>query len=159
MKTLADAFEKGLVDALHAESVMEKALARLAAAAVSRNLARVLEQEAKDAPGHTKMVRDIFRSIGKKAARGRVGAIDALVRETERNIALAQDEARDAWLICGLQGAEHYCISRFGTLREWAKTLGYDEAHILLTLLLDHAKATNLRLNDVAINLVNAKKA
>ena len=43
----------------------------------------------------------------------------------------------------------------YGTLREWAKTLKNEEAHVLLSEILDMEKAANNKLNAIAINSLN----
>ncbi|WP_312037279.1 YciE/YciF ferroxidase family protein [Mesorhizobium caraganae] len=53
------------------------------------------------------------------------------------------------------QAIEHYEISRYGSLREWAKDLGHDEAHKLLSEILDQEKATNNKLTNLAVTLIN----
>jgi ferritin-like metal-binding protein YciE len=50
---------------------------------------------------------------------------------------------------------EHYEISRYGSLREWAKVLGHDEAHHLLTAILDQEKAANNILTNLAVTTIN----
>ena len=40
--------------------------------------------------------------------------------------------ALNAGVLAAAQAVEHYEIARYGSLREWAKVLGHDEAHELL---------------------------
>ena len=63
--------------------------------------------------------------------------------------------AKNAALAGACQAIEHYEIARYGTLREWAKTLKNDEAHVLLSEILDMEKAANNKLNGIAINSLN----
>ncbi len=58
-------------------------------------------------------------------------------------------------LIGAAQAVEHYEIARYGTLREWARELGYDEAHELLSQILDQEKAANAKLTTIAVTTVN----
>ena len=50
-------------------------------------------------------------------------------------------------MIGAAQAVEHYEIARYGTLCEWAKVLGHDEAHNLLTSILDEEKAADSKLS------------
>jgi ferritin-like metal-binding protein YciE len=50
---------------------------------------------------------------------------------------------------------EHYEIARYGTLREWAKALGHDEAHELLSKILDQEKKANHSLTHLAVTSIN----
>lgn len=59
-------------------------------------------------------------------------------------------------MIGAAQAVEHYEIARYGTLREWAKVLGHEEAHNLLTSILDEEKAANSKLTALAVTAVNA---
>jgi hypothetical protein len=63
--------------------------------------------------------------------------------------------AKHAAIIGCCQAVEHYEISRYGTLREWAKALGKTEAHELLTEILDQEKAANHKLTHIAITEIN----
>lgn len=42
-----------------------------------------------------------------------------------------------------------------GSLREWAKDLGHDEAHKLLSEILEEEKATNNKLTNLAVTSIN----
>ena len=63
--------------------------------------------------------------------------------------------AKHAAIIGACQAVEHYEIARYGTLREWAKALGEDEAHDLLSGILDQEKAANHKLTHIAIATIN----
>jgi len=52
------------------------------------------------------------------------------------------------------QAVEHYEIARYGTLREWAKTLGETKAHELLSEILNQ-EAANSKLTNIAITEIN----
>ena len=67
----------------------------------------------------------------------------------------ATGTALDAGLLAACQAVEHYEIARYGSLREWAKTLGHDEAHKLLGEILDEEKAANSKLTNLAVLEVN----
>ena len=68
---------------------------------------------------------------------------------------LADAFARYAVITGCCQAVEHYEISRYGTLREWAKALGETEAHELLSEILDQEKAANAKLTNIAITEIN----
>jgi ferritin-like metal-binding protein YciE len=69
----------------------------------------------------------------------------------------AEGVALDAMLIGAAQAVEHYEIARYGTLREWARDLGNDDAHDLLSQILDMEKAANAKLTTIAVSSVNAR--
>ena len=62
---------------------------------------------------------------------------------------------RDAGIISAGQKVEHYEIASYGTLRQFAETLGMDDAADLLQATLDEEKAADEKLTDVAVSAVN----
>ena len=65
----------------------------------------------------------------------------------------------DAALIAAAQAVEHYEITRYGTLIAWAKQLGRDDCANVLQQNLDEEKATDSKLNTMALQSVNRKAA
>jgi ferritin-like metal-binding protein YciE len=63
--------------------------------------------------------------------------------------------ALDAGLLAAAQAVEHYEISRYGTLRTWAKELGYRDAVKLLDATLQEEKNTDSALSQLAESEVN----
>jgi ferritin-like metal-binding protein YciE len=68
-------------------------------------------------------------------------------------------EALDAGLLAGAQAVEHYEMSRYGTLKNWAQQLGLKEAVSLLDQTLQEEKKTGALLSKLAQSEVNAKAA
>ena len=56
----------------------------------------------------------------------------------------------DAGMIAAAQAVEHYEITRYGTLRRWAKMLGMDEAASLLEQTLTEESETDDLLTQIA---------
>jgi ferritin-like metal-binding protein YciE len=63
--------------------------------------------------------------------------------------------ALDAGLLAAAQAVEHYEISRYGTLKTWAKQLGLDDAGMLLQETLQEEKKTDEALTELAESTVN----
>src|SRR5262249_7562551 len=119
-------------------------------------LKTALKDHLVETKGQIKTLQAVFKSIGKKASGEKCDAIEGLIRETEGVIEEADGSvAKHAAIIGCCQSVEHYEISRYGTLREWAKALGESEAHELLTEILDQEKAANHKLTHIAISTVN----
>ena len=78
-------------------------------------------------------------------------AIDGILKEGD---SVAEDyadtAALDAGLIAAAQAVEHYEITRYGTLRRWAKMLGMDEAASLLEQTLTEESETDDLLTQIA---------
>ena len=66
---------------------------------------------------------------------------------------------RDAGIISAAQKVEHYEIATYGTLRQFAETLGLTEAEVLLEAILDEEKAANEKLSEVATDAINIEAA
>lgn len=158
MKTLAEAFEHTLQDVYYAEKALVKALPKVADAAGSADLKAAVKHHLAETKEQVAILDKVFASIGKKASGEKCDAIEGLIKETEGIIEEADGAALDAALIGCAQAVEHYEIARYGTLREWAKVLGHDEAHDHLSRILDMEKAANAKLTDLAVSSVNKPK-
>lgn len=155
MKTLADIFEHTLQDMYYAENAITKALPKVAGAAKDAKLRKAAEDHLEETKEHIKKLEQVFNSIGKKASGEKCDAIEGLIRETDGLMEEASGTALDAGLLAACQAVEHYEISRYGSLREWAKELGHDEAHKVLSEILDEEKATNNKLTNLAVTSIN----
>jgi ferritin-like metal-binding protein YciE len=159
VKTLADIFEHTLEDVYYAENAIAKALPKIAKAATDANLKKAAENHLGETKGQIKKLEQVFKSIGKTAAGEKCDAIEGLIKEAEGLMEEASGVALNAGLLAACQAVEHYEISRYGSLREWAKDLGHDEAHKLLSEILDEEKATNNKLTNLAVTSVNKTTA
>jgi ferritin-like metal-binding protein YciE len=156
MKTLADAFEHTLQDVYYAENAITKALPKVIDAVTNGELKTALKDHLSETKGQIKTLNAVFKSLGKKASGDKCDAIEGLIKETDGVIKDAKGAvAKNAALIGCCQAIEHYEISRYGTLREWAKELGEVEAHDLLSSILDQEKAANHKLTHIALTTVN----
>lgn len=155
MKTLADAFEHTLQDIYYAENALTKALPKVREAANGAKLKEAVAEHLEETRGQIRTLEKVFKSIGKKPSGEKCDAIEGLIKETDSIIDEATGTAKNAALIAACQAVEHYEIARYGTLREWAKVLGHDEAHDLLGEILDQEKAANSKLTNLAVSSVN----
>jgi ferritin-like metal-binding protein YciE len=155
MKTLTDVFEHTLQDIYYAEQALTKAIPKAEQAALHPELKEALAAHLGETEEHVRTLERVFEALGKDARGEKCPAIDGLIAETEDVIGEAEAEARDAALIGCCQAIEHYEISRYGSLREWAKVLGNTEAHDLLGTILDQEKAANHKLTHLAVSAVN----
>lgn len=155
MKTLQDAFDHTLRDVYWAEKALAKALPKISKAASNAELKAAIDDHLKETKGHAKTLEAVFDSLGQKAEGEKCDAMDGLLKESEGIMEEATGKALDALLIGSAQAVEHYEIARYGTLREWAKVLGHEKAHELLTSILDEEKAANSKLTALAVKAIN----
>lgn len=157
MKSLKDAFEHTLQDVFYAENAIVKALPKVIAAVENEDLKSALQHHLKETKDQVKVLGDVFKSIGKTAKGEKCDAIEGLIKECDGIIESAKGPiAKHAAIIGCCQAIEHYEIARYGTLREWAKALGEQDAHDLLSGVLDQEKAANHTLTHLAVTEVNA---
>lgn len=157
MKTLAELFEHTLKDIYYAENAISKALPKVAKAVSDSKLKAAVEHHLEETKSQIATLKKVFASVGKKPEGEKCDGIEGLIKEADGVIEEASGTARDAGLLAAAQAVEHYEIARYGSLREWAKVLGHDEAHKLLSQILDQEKAANSKLTDLAVGGINKK--
>ncbi|WP_429133588.1 DUF892 family protein [Ensifer sp. 4252] len=124
-------------------------------AANNAELKKAAEEHLSETKDQIKKLEQVFKSIGKTASGEKCDAIEGLIKEADGVMKEAEGTALDAGLLAACQAVEHYEIVRYGALREWAKDLGHDEAHKLLSEILDQEKATNNKLTNLAVTSIN----
>ena len=159
MKTLDDAFKHTLKDIYYAEKALTKALPKMAAAVTDKKLKAAIEEHLEETRGQVKTLEQVFKSLGEKAQGEKCDAIEGLIKEADGLMEEASGTALNAGLLAACQAVEHYEIARYGSLREWAKDLGHDDAHKLLSEILDQEKATNNKLTNLAVTSINKATA
>jgi ferritin-like metal-binding protein YciE len=150
MKTMTEAFYHTLKDIYYAENALMKAIPKMIDAAPEGEIRTAFEDHLTETKEHVKLLKQVFKTIDKPAEGEKCDAIEGLIKETE-GISEASGKALGACLIGAAQAIEHYEIARYGTLRQWAKEQKNDEAHDLLSKILDMEKAANAKLTGIAV--------
>ncbi len=151
MKTMEEAFHHTLKDIFYAENALVKAIPKMVDAAPKGDIRTAFEDHLKETEEQIKLLKQVFKTIDQPAEGEKCDAIEGLIKETEGIIKEASGKALGACLIGAAQAVEHYEIARYGTLRQWAKELKNDEAHDLLSQILDMEKAANAKLTGIAV--------
>ena len=87
-------------------------------------------------------------------------AIDGIIEEADDTAGEVEDKnVLDAALINEAQAAEHYEITRYGSLVAWAKQLGRSDCASVLQKTLDEEKATDKKLTALAESKINMRAA
>jgi ferritin-like metal-binding protein YciE len=161
-KNLEELFVHDLRDVLDAERQITKALPKMIKAAENEELKAGFEEHLAQTEEQIERLETIFQSLD-MAARGKhCNGMEGLLKEGDEMI---KEEEKgpvlDAAMIAAAQKVEHYEIASYGTLVEYAKLLGMDEAVELLHTTLEEEKATDEKLTQVAseINLVAQEAA
>lgn len=153
---LMELFEEELKDIYWAEKALTKAIPKMIKNATSEELVEALENHLAETEEQVKRVEQVFEVLGKKATAKKCEAMEGLIKEAEEIMEDCEEGAMcDAGIISAGQKVEHYEIASYGTLRQFAETLGLDEAVELLQATLDEEKAADAKLTEVAVSAVN----
>lgn len=155
METLAELFEHTLKDVYYAENAIAKALPKVSKAVKNADLKKAVDHHLEETKGQIKTLDKVFKTIGVKPEGVKCDATDGLLKEAEGLMEEGKGIALDAGLLAACQAVEHYEIARYGSLREWAKVLGNEEAHVFLSEILDQEKAANSKLTNLAVTAIN----
>ncbi|HEU4987471.1 MAG TPA: ferritin-like domain-containing protein [Rhizobiaceae bacterium] len=159
-KTLEDLFHETLKDIYYAERKILKALPKMARGAQSDKLKAAFEKHKEQTEGQVERLQQVFEIIGKRAQGKTCPAIDGIIEEGEEIMEdFKNTPALDAGLISAAQAVEHYEITRYGTLKRWAETLGKKDAAKLLDQTLQEESQTDEDLSKLAETAANQKAA
>ncbi|MEP7321248.1 MAG: ferritin-like domain-containing protein [Saprospiraceae bacterium] len=153
-------FEDELKDMYWAEKALTKAIPKMIKKATSPDLIDALTLHLDETENQVSRVEQVFESIGKTPVAKKCEAMDGLIREANEIMESCEEgPMRDAGIISAGQKVEHYEIASYGTLRQFADTLGLAQASKLLSQNLNEEKAADDKLTEVAVKVVNIEAA
>lgn len=157
---LMELFGNGLKDLYWAEKALVKALPKMTKNATSELLIDAMTSHLEETKVHITRLEEVFSLIGLKAEAKKCDAMEGLIEEASGIMEECEEGSmRDAGIIAAAQKVEHYEIASYGTLRQFAETLGLDKAAELLETTLQEEKEADLKLSDVAMDAVNIEAA
>ena len=160
IKTLDDLFVHTLQDIYYAENQITKALPKMISLATNAQLRKGFETHLKETENQIKRLEQVFEMHGHKPKAVNCPAIDGIIKEANELAGEVADKSvLDAALINAAQAAEHYEITRYGSLIAWAKQLGRNDCASVLQKTLDEEKATDQKLTQMAESKVNLRAA
>ncbi|UUP18222.1 ferritin-like domain-containing protein [Nitratireductor thuwali] len=155
-KRLDDLYYDALKDIYYAERKILKALPKMARGAQSDQLKVAFEKHKDQTEGHVERLQKVFEILGKRAQGKTCDAIEGIISEGEEILEEFKGApALDAGLIASAQAVEHYEITRYGTLKRWAQTLGMKDAAKLLDETLQEESQTDENLSKLAETAAN----
>jgi ferritin-like metal-binding protein YciE len=153
-------FKDELKDIYWAEKAILKAIPKMIKKATSQELVAALTNHLAETENQVTRLEQVFESIGKKASAKKCDAMEGLIKEAKGKMKSCDEGAMcDAGIIAATQKVEHYEIASYGTLRQFAKTLGLTEAVKLLEATLKEEKAADQELTEVATAAINIEAA
>ena len=160
IQTFDDLFVHTLQDIYYAEKQILKALPKIIEKATSPQLKQGLEAHRKETENHVARVEKVFQMHGAQAKAVDCPAIDGIIKEANEIAGEVSDkQVLDAAIIASSQAVEHYEITRYGTLVEWAKQLGRNDCASVLEQTLNEEKAADEKLTKLAESGINSKAA
>lgn len=145
-------FTDSLKDLYWAEKQLTKALPKMKKKATTNELKLAIEEHLAQTEEHVTRLEQVFNMCGKKAQAKKCDAMEGLIKESDTVIEETDDNSmtRDAGLIMSAQKVEHYEIASYGSLVQFAKTLGMDDVAELLHQTLDEEKYADEKLTEIA---------
>ena len=160
IKTLDDLFVHQLKDIYYAEKQLAKALPKMAEKATRPQLKQAFQSHLEETKGHVARVEQVFKMHGVEAKAVDCPAIDGIIEEANEVAGDIDDkQVLDAALIAAAQAAEHYEMTRYGTLVAWAQQLGRNDCATVLQQNLMEEKAADKKLSSLAESGINRKAA
>ena len=154
--SLKKLYVEELKDLYSAETQLLKALPKMAEAAESDELREGFEEHLRQTEEHVQRLENIFRGLDESPKGKKCVGMEGLIKEG-KELMEEEDEGPqlDAGLISKAQHVEHYEIAGYGTVRNYAKLLGEDQAVELLEQTLEEEKETDQKLTELSeqINL------
>jgi ferritin-like metal-binding protein YciE len=150
-------FTNALKDIYWAERELIGALPGMISSATTEELKTAIEEHLIETETHVVRIEEVFEILGEPreaktcyAMEGILKEADSIVQETEEG-----SITRDAAIIMAAQKVEHYEIATYGSLVEYAKTLGYNDIHGILQLTFDEERMADQGLTLIAQNKIN----
>jgi ferritin-like metal-binding protein YciE len=160
IKTMDDLFVHQLQDVYYAEKQLVKAIPKLAEKANDNQLKQGFLSHLEQTKTHVTRLEQVFQMHGAEPKAVTCPAIDGIIKEADEVAGeVADKQVLDAALINAAQAAEHYEITRYGTLVTWAKRLGRNDCAAVLQKTLDEEKETDQKLTQLAESGINLKAA
>jgi ferritin-like metal-binding protein YciE len=156
MESLKELYVEELKDLYSAEKQLVKALPKMAKNATNPELQQAFTKHLEETEGHVERLEQIFEMLGERAGGKKCKGMEGLIEEAKELLEEdASEEVLDAGLISKAQHVEHYEMAGYGTVRTWARLLGYENQAALLQQTLDEEKETDLLLTDIAESQIN----
>lgn len=155
---LMQLFEDELKDIYWAEKALTKAIPKMIKNATAPELKKALENHLEQTYTQVNRVEEVFGLLDKKASAKECKAMAGLIKEGQEIMEECEEGVMcDAGIISAGQKIEHYEIASYGTLRQFAATLGRTDIAELLQQTLSEEKAADEKLSEIAMSTINIK--
>jgi ferritin-like metal-binding protein YciE len=156
LNSLHDLYVTELKDLYDAENRIIKALPKMAEAASSPELKNAFEEHLQQTRNQAMRLEQIFQKLDESPKGQKCKGLEGIIDEGED---LMDEDAPpavcDAALIAAAQRVEHYEIAAYGTVRTFARRLGYQDQELLLNETLQEEGETDKKLTRLAESYIN----
>src|SRR4051794_11416666 len=151
LELMQDFYVEEIQDLYSAEKQILKALPEMAKAAASEDLRMAFEQHERETRAQKERLEQLFGKLGEPTKAKKCKAMAGLIAEAKEFLKEdAEPEVRDVGLITCAQKIEHYEIAGYGSAREHANVLGFQDQAELLQLTLAEEENTDEKLTLLA---------
>lgn len=158
VKTFNDLLADLIKDLYSAEGQMAKSLPKMAKKASSQRLKKAFEMHLEETLNQKERLEKVCELLEITPKGKKCQAMEGLIEEAEEMTEDVKDaQVLDAGLILSAQKAEHYEIASYGTACTFAKILGNEKVLKLLGESLEEEKATDIKLTELAENVINPR--
>jgi ferritin-like metal-binding protein YciE len=158
LDTLKDLYIDELKDLYSAEKQLVKALPKMAKAAKDPELQQAFRTHLKETTQHAQRLEQICQELGVSPRGKKCVGMEGLIEEGNELIKEDPDpDVLDAGLIAKAQHVEHYEMAGYGTVRTYARTLGFEGQADLLQQTLDEEGKTDHLLTELAETGINVE--
>lgn len=147
-------------DMYHAEKQIVKALPKVIEKASSPALKSALQEHLTQTEAQVQRLEQVFAILGEKPKAVKCEAMAGILDEAETVMKYDDSPATlDAAIAASAQKVEHYEIASYGSLIEWAQTLGRQDVKNLLQQTLNEEKQADEKLTQLATSGLNQQAA
>jgi ferritin-like metal-binding protein YciE len=153
---LHQVLEHTIQDIYNSEVQITNALPKMLDAARNEDLREALSDHLGETRVHVQRISEVCRILGIPTGNVTCQATAGLIREAQEQLdKFGPGPAGDAAIIANCQKVEHYEISNYGTVIEWAEEMKHKEVIDLLKETIKEESAANERLTKIAKKEVN----
>jgi len=158
LDTLKDLYVDELKDLYSAEKMLVKALPKMAKAANDPQLKEAFRTHLQETRVHAERIEQICRDLGVSPRGKKCVGMEGLIEEGNELVQEDPDpDVLDAGLISKAQHVEHYEMAGYGTVRTYARQLGFESQADLLQQTLDEEGKTDHLLTQLAESGINVE--
>lgn len=158
LDTLNDLFEEELKDIYGAEHQVLESLPKMIESVSSDELKDKLEQHMQQTKQQIKRLEEVFEMLDLEPEAEDCEGMAGIIKDGKKMLqAEGESHVIDAAIIAAAQKVEHYEIATYGTLREFAHTLGHEDVAEKLEMTLKEETKADQILTGVAEDSINVQ--